>query len=95
MGNRGTKSILLVEYDQFLDLYPSKNIVKAQRVDGSWELKKRKNKNKQNKFDSLRCTLMVFERNYQVKIHTKQSTLSNLLKIITKKLNNRVMVMSR
>ena len=80
MGYRGSKSVLFF------------NIVKEQRVDGSWCII----------FKSLlflimhlRCTLMVFERNYQVKIHTKQSTLSNLLKIITKKLNNRVMVMSR
>jgi len=49
--------------------------VKEQRVDGSWCIK----------FWHLRCTLMGFERNYQVRILTKQlinktySTLSNKL----------------
>jgi hypothetical protein len=49
MGYRGSKSIL-------------KNIVKEQRVDGSWC----------NKPLYLRCTLMGFERNYQIKILSKQ-----------------------
>jgi len=53
-------------------------IVKEQRVDGSWLLNKIADPNR-----SLRCTLMGFERNYQVKILTNQllnrlySTLSN------------------
>ncbi len=56
MGYRGSKSIV------------RKNIiVKEQRVDGSWLLNKIAVPNR-----SLRCTLMGFERNYQVKIHTNQ-----------------------
>ena len=51
-------------------------IVKEQRVDGSWGLNK-----------SLRCTLSGFERNYQVKIPSKQlnkfySTISESQKIL-------------
>jgi len=48
MGNRGSKSDLLMES------------VKEQRVDGSYWL------------NQLRCTLMGFERNYQIKILSKQ-----------------------
>ena len=40
-----------------------KQSVKEQRVDGSWFL---------NKFKNLRCTLMGFEKNYQIKIPSKQ-----------------------
>ena len=53
-------------------------VVKEQRVDGSWLLK-----NWAEKIRSLRCTLMDFERNYQVKVLTNQllnkfySTLNN------------------
>jgi hypothetical protein len=43
------------------------NSVKEQRVDGSWLLNKLA-----VPIRSLRCTLMGFERNYQVKIPTKQ-----------------------
>lgn len=45
----------------------SKKSVKEQRVDGSWLLNKTANPKR-----SLRCTLMGFERNYQVKILTNQ-----------------------
>ena len=41
-----------------------RDTVKEQRVDGSYCIKL--------KLMQLRCTLMVFERNYQVKIHTNQ-----------------------
>ena len=64
MGYRGSKSIL-------------NNIVKEQRVDGSWSIIKAKSRQM-----LLRCTLMGFERNYQVKILSKQlnyfSTLQSL-----------------
>ena len=64
MGYRGSKSIL-------------NNIVKEQRVDGSWSIIKAKSRQM-----LLRCTLMGFERNYQVKIPSKQlnyfSTLQSL-----------------
>jgi hypothetical protein len=56
MGYRGSKSVSI-------------DIVKEQRVDGSWFL----NKLAIAKiFRSLRCTLMGFERNYQIKILSKQ-----------------------
>jgi len=41
------------------------NFVKEQRVDGSWSIAK-------NKHMLLRCTLMGFERNYPIKIPSKQ-----------------------
>jgi hypothetical protein len=43
------------------------NAVKEQRVDGSWLLNKLA-----FLIRSLRCTLMGFERNYQIKILSKQ-----------------------
>jgi len=47
------------------------NTVKEQRVDGSWLF------NKLNiSIKSLRCTLMGFERNYQIKILSKQFNLN-------------------
>jgi len=52
MGNRGSKSVLVSQT----------NIVKEQRVDGSYF----------GISPKLRCTLMGFERNYQVKVPTKQ-----------------------
>lgn len=52
VGNRGSKTIFLI-----------RNIVKEQRVNGSWVFFNIK--------DTLRCTLMVFERKYQVKIPSK------------------------
>jgi len=59
MGYRGSKSYLFNSYHKWLS-----KCVKEQRVDGSWCL--------QNKSKHLRCTLMGFERNYQVKIPTNQ-----------------------
>jgi hypothetical protein len=53
MGYRGSKSIILEQ-----------NIVKEQRVDGSWFLAKAR---------SLRCTLMDFERNSQVRFLSNQT----------------------
>ena len=44
-------------------------IVKEQRVDGSWFLA---TPAQQRKARSLRCTLMGLERDYQVKIPSKQ-----------------------
>ena len=59
MGYRGSKSGQ--SNTAMLDF-----LVKEQRVDGSWFLKRAvPNRN-------LRCTLMDFERNYQVKIPAKQ-----------------------
>lgn len=49
-----------------------KNTVKEQRVDGSWLLIMFK-----TLIRSLRCTLMGFERNYQIKILSKQLTKNN------------------
>jgi NADH-Ubiquinone oxidoreductase (complex I), chain 5 N-terminus len=59
MGNRGSKSDLFI-------LQPNKMSVKEQRVDGSWTIF-----NNQRKI-LLRCTLMGFERNYQIKILSNQ-----------------------
>jgi hypothetical protein len=61
MGYRGSKSVFNTKPIQNKKL----NTVKEQRVDGSWFLKKLG-------FRSLRCTLMGFERNYQIKILSKQ-----------------------
>ncbi len=72
MGNRGSKSVV--------SLYNT--AVKEQRVDGSWLLNQCA-----VPIRSLRCTLMGFERNYQVRILTNQlisrmySTLSNKLSV--------------
>ena len=55
MGYRGSKSVLTEKT----------STVKEQRVDGSWSIGKIKN----NPI-LLRCTLMGFERNYQIKIPT-------------------------
>ena len=54
MGYRGSKSILVL----------NTNIVKEQRVDGSYCLNLQ--------LRQLRCTLMGFERNYQVRIPSNQ-----------------------
>ena len=62
MDYRGSKSKLSL-YPQ-----PKDNFVKEQRVDGSWLLAS----NALRAANSLRCTLMGFERNYQVKIPSKQ-----------------------
>jgi hypothetical protein len=61
MGYRGSKSSLLNTTSKCV----SKG-VKEQRVDGSWYWPLK------NKGQHLRCTLMGFERNYQVKILSKQ-----------------------
>nr|QEN73933.1 hypothetical protein [Lentinula edodes]WGO76449.1 LAGLIDADG homing endonuclease [Lentinula edodes] len=55
MGNRGSKSILKT------------NIVKEQRVDGSWGAF-----NFKNIKEPLRCTLMGGESHYQIKIPSNQ-----------------------
>ena len=58
MGYRGSKS----EYNSLYEI----NSVKEQRVDGSYCIKAT------TKLMQLRCTLMGFERYYQVKIPSKQ-----------------------
>jgi hypothetical protein len=58
MGYRGSKSEIMS--------LRKLNSVKEQRVDGSWSIKAITKKM------LLRCTLMGFERNYQVKILSKQ-----------------------
>jgi hypothetical protein len=52
------------------------NFVKEQRVDGSWSIAK-------NKHILLKCTLMGFERNYLVKILTKQLNNRSLSTLVT------------
>jgi len=56
MGYRGSKSKFVMQH----------NFVKEQRVDGSCFINKNKNLMK------LRYTLMGFEKNYQIKIPSKQ-----------------------
>ena len=56
MGNRGSKS-------EIQHPSPNRISVKEQRVDGSWFLNINKN---------LRCTLMGFERSYQINNPSKQ-----------------------
>ena len=56
MGYRGSKSEFVLHTDS----------VKEQRVDGSWSIKAK------SRQMLLRCTLMGFERNYQVKNPTNQ-----------------------
>src|SRR5438034_3919379 len=51
-------------------------IVKEQRVDGSWHV-------------CLRCTLMGFERNYQVKTLSKQLNIKNFSGLLMNLLINR------
>jgi hypothetical protein len=58
MGYRVSKSIL---YN--IPTSQTYNVVKEQRVDGSWYDKN---------LSYLRCTLMGFERNYQIKVLSKQ-----------------------
>jgi hypothetical protein len=59
MGYRGSKSKFVTQPD----------FVKEQRVDGSWFLNKLA---VPKQIRNLRFTLMGFERNYQVKIPSKQ-----------------------
>ena len=63
MGYRGSKSEILKQNPQ---PYIRKS-VKEQRVDGGYCIKPMQ----------LRCTLMGFERNYQVKIPSKQLNIKN------------------
>jgi hypothetical protein len=51
------------------------DFVKEQRVDGSWSISK-------NKHVLLRYTLMGFERNYQIKILSKQLNIKNFSTIL-------------
>ena len=60
MGNRGSKSVFIT------------NAVKEQRVDGSWCIEKYKGSSLALAQMHLRCTLMGFERNYQIKIPSTQ-----------------------
>jgi hypothetical protein len=75
IGYRGSKS------DIIQNPHKIEFSVKEQRVDGSWFLKKI---NIAVPFRNLRCTLMDFERNYQIKILSKQlnklfySTVNNI-----------------
>jgi hypothetical protein len=59
IGYRGSKSEIII-------LQPNKISVKEQRVDGSYCSFRK------SKFMQLKCILMGFERNYQVKIPSKQ-----------------------
>jgi hypothetical protein len=68
MGYRGSKSIT----DFFIPASHKSVIVKEQRVDGSWY---------NNGVMCLRCTLVGFERNYQVKIPSKQINKRNYTSI--------------
>ena len=61
MGYRGSKSVI----------YNKCNTVKEQRVDGSYCIKAKSKKMQ------LRYTLMGFERNYRVKIPSKQLNITN------------------
>lgn len=65
MGYRGSKS-------EIQNPQPNKISVKEQRVDGSYC------KFIKSKFMQLRCTLMGFERNYHVKILSKQWNVKNI-----------------
>jgi hypothetical protein len=67
MGNRGSKSNILNELLNYLS-FPI--FVKEQRVDGSWNFNIIKII--QNILKFLRGTLMGFERNYLIKIPSKQ-----------------------
>jgi len=64
MGYRGSKSITVLH----APTSQISGIVKEQRVDGSWYIKSM----------YLRCTLMGFERNCQVKIPSKQISKATL-----------------
>jgi hypothetical protein len=65
MDYRGSKSITGLNIPQAINRLV---IVKEQRVDGSYIEKCTIN----NKISMLRCTLMGFERNYQVKTLSNQ-----------------------
>jgi len=80
MGYRGSKS-------EFLNLNTKEISVKEQRVDGSWGLIKSNSATISN-VKSLRCTLTGFERNYPVKIPSKQ--LKRLFFSTVSKVNNKL-----
>jgi len=80
MGYRGSKS-------EFLNLKTKEISVKEQRVDGSWGLIKSNSATISN-VKSLRCTLTGFERNYPVKIPSKQ--LKRLFFSTVSKVNNKL-----
>jgi hypothetical protein len=64
IGNRGSKSTILKRKSL---------VVKEQRVDGSWQEKRGSTLDKSGCcFSCLRCTLMGFERNYQIRNLSKQ-----------------------
>ncbi len=63
MGNRGSKSTLY----NFNPTSQTNSVVKEQRVDGSWHFLIKKK--------CLRCTLMGFERNFQIKVLSNQKRL--------------------
>lgn len=65
MGYRGSKSVALILDTLFVSEKPSSVAVKEQRADGNWCIKK-------SQAMHLRCTLMGSERNFQVKILSKQ-----------------------
>ncbi len=69
MGYRGSKSEFISHIDS----------VKEQRVDGSYCIKAK------SKVMQLRYTLMGFERNYQVKIPSKQLNIKNFSTLFSKK----------
>jgi hypothetical protein len=75
MGNRGSKSDFI------------KGSVKEQRVDGSWGLIK-SNRTTISNNKSLRYTLMGFERNYQIKIPSKQLNKFSFSTLIKNSANN-------
>ena len=56
--------------------------VKEQRVDGSWLLKW------PQPIRSLRCTLMGFERNYQIKVLSKQLNKKIFVPALLRKFNS-------
>jgi hypothetical protein len=64
MGYRGSKSSVFKLNNPLIATG-----VKEQRVDGNWCINP--------KLMHLRCTLMGFERNYQIKIPSKQLNVKN------------------
>ena len=69
MGYRGSKSEFIIQNPQPKYI----NSVKEQRVDGSYF----------GKSPKLRYTLMGFERNYQIKILSKQLNIKNFSTVIS------------
>lgn len=73
MGYRGSKSKLY----NYIPTSQKYSVVKEQRVDGSWQFLLK---------NCLRCTLMGFERNYQIKVLSNQKRFYTNL--VTNQLNN-------